>query len=262
VVKIIYEPLVVSLKVRTPVALGRGKPAFPFHFDSLVVALLARRKKKGADLYVGDYDPLKDPFAPGVSSEVPLAVSGRHSPVYQASAAFCAGGEAHLLSVYCLKSAPGVPVLASGHGRRRYEVLLSGKDESSRGGWVNTQLKEMAGFIPAREISFWCVGDREALADLLSDLVGIGACKQIGYGEVLTVKVEPVPKADPKTTGLVMEIKDVGIVPMRMLPVADWPNGEKYGWRMTAACVRPPYWHPANKEFCWEPARQFWLPVT
>lgn len=261
-VKIAYEPLLVTLEVRTPVALSRGRLAFPFHFDSLVVALLARRRKKGADLYVGDYDPLKDPFAPGASSEVPLAVAGRRSPVYQASAAFWAGGNAHPVSIYCLKSAPGVSVLASGYGRRRYEVLLSGSDDSSRGGWANAQMKEMVGILPAGEISFWCVGDREALTDLLSDLAGIGVCKQIGYGEVLAVKVRPEPGADPKTTGLVVKVKGKGVVPVRMLPVVDWPDGEKYGWKMAAACVRPPYWHPENKEFCWVPDRRFWPPAV
>lgn len=247
--------MAVSLKVRTPVVLGRNKPAFPFHLDGLVVALLARRKKKGSDLYVGEYDPSKDPFAPGASSEVPLAVSGERSPVYQASAA--SYKEVQVLTVYCLKSAPSMAVLASGHGRKRYEALIGGK----RGGWSNAQLKEMASILPVREIVFWCMGDKEALADILSDLVGIGICRQIGYGEVLAVKVSPDPEADPKTVGLVARARNGRLVPMRMLPAADWPDGEKHGWKIMAACVRPPYWHPANKEFCWGPARKFWPPV-
>lgn len=218
---------------------------YPLHLDAIVISALAWRQGS-VGVWTGEFDPADDPYAPGRNPGVPLAVAERNGVrVYQASAALVPD-RAFPLRVF------RSPVL-----KRSPDPGASGAD-----GWKKAYLEgRFCMWVPRLE--FWCVGDPAGLREVLAGVRAIGSGRNAGFGQVARTEVQPAAGADPATWG----VFDRQGRPVRMVPVAFCPEGEGRGWRKVAAAARPPYWHPANRELCWAPARPtapdvaaFWIP--
>lgn len=235
-----FQPLIVRITVLTGILVPLRRQPYPIHFDALVISLLAARNKQGIVL---DYDPAKDPYAPGgrLAGTVPLAASGSKSPVYQASVAFV--GKASSGWHSWIKRPPTQDMYEPNQ-----TFSPSGDGSGPRRGWLEAQ----EAVYPLR-LSFFCVGDKDALEDILADLRGVGVMRRSGLGEVVRCDViapSNLPADFAANCGLIWD----GL-PARELPLADWPEGmpATAGWTWGVAAVRPPYWVPHNKERCWLP---------
>lgn len=94
-------------------------------------------------------------------------------------------------------------------------------------------------------LTWYAVGDRDAVADLLAGVYSIGKKTAMGYGALVDgFAVEPWPE-DVSCT------RDGHA--MRALPLADAPatvdHLAEYG-------IRAPYWHPAQRRLCAMPRLQ------
>jgi hypothetical protein len=240
-----YQPLRVRLFLSSPWALPYKKNPHPLHLDALLIAALTMKQGTYSKPFSTDsFDPSNDPYAPGVSSQVPLkAVERNGIRIYQASAAILSkssGPSPELCNVSWVKKPPADYLYAP----RQSEAWRKGLNGSYQ-------------CLSVLEIVFHCIGNREGIIKLLRIIRGIGAGRQAGLGQVAHFSVEEVQNADPATWGLLFK----GL-PARYLPVDFWPEGESLGWRKVAAAARPPYWHPALKTLCWAPGAAFSLPAA
>ena len=74
----------------------------------------------------------------------------------------------------------------------------------------------------------WCVGDADAVIDLMSRLRGVGKMVRNGYGLIQNVTVDPSEEAADKWRLRALPIDMDGVD-----GVADYPVQQ---------CLRPPYW--------------------
>lgn len=96
-------------------------------------------------------------------------------------------------------------------------------------------------YIVTPELTWYAMGEREAVASLLSGIVAIGKKRGSGYGQVVDWVVEDWPED--------LSCRDGRGRPMRSVPCQDGPY---------LAGVRPPSWHPANHVPCDRPPAGGW----
>jgi hypothetical protein len=250
------RPLEVWFRLASPLAYAYRRAPHPLHFDALVVALMAARD--GRVLGRG-YDPARDPYAPErwPGNGVPLAVAGSSRPVYCASAVELAPGpfdpDARAWDYWWVKPPSALPDVArfSDYGRTRGDVVRPGSGEFRA--WQDCQVAAVV-----RMVRFFCVGDPDALEDLLRPFAegrgALGTRRAAGLGEVVEHRIREAP-AD-------LSLVDASGRPARALPVEDWPEGWRRGWQRGWWASRPPYWAVENRSECWVPPVSRWYPTV
>jgi CRISPR type IV-associated protein Csf3 len=243
-----FEPLEIKIKILSPIVAPLRRQPHPLHLDALVISIMTARNKHHFPLLSGDTD-YEDPYAPenGHKQGVPFAVCGNNSPIYQASVAF-ADGDIAFDDYNWIKKAPDVSMQQLlGTKKRNPRYNQGGESSGKERAWMES----MKGVLPA-EIIFECVGDKQALTNILKDVRGLGVMRRIGLGEILAISITKSEKS----------IEDCGFIrdgqPARELPCCDWP--EQKGWNAVAATTRPPYWNPHNTEISWCPPLELTVP--
>jgi len=232
------EPLEILFRLFTPLAAPLRKQAYPVHLDALLIAIMSAREGR-------KYDPCEDdPYAPG-TGRVPLAVAGSKRPVYQASVGLVSGRQTEGSRYAFTRRAPSPELVLARETRSRKGATYT---TSASSGWRKAWSEAVATVTVAPTVAFRCVGNIDAVRSLLDRVAALGPFRRCGLGEVVEVTVRAVD-ADPATWGLVNEEG----VPMRELPVEDWPQPMSPGWIQGVAAARPPYWYPGNREVCWLP---------
>lgn len=94
----------------------------------------------------------------------------------------------------------------------------------------------------AKEVIWYCEGDRDAIHELLEGVAFIGKRRGSGYGEVRNWVIE-----DGDYDGI-LGFNDN---PMRPIPEALY-EGNKDALKIETAW-KPPYWEPTNKAICFAP---------
>ncbi|WP_054692417.1 hypothetical protein [Syntrophomonas palmitatica] len=232
-----FESLKITFDMFTPVAFPLKKQAYPIHLDALIISLMTSSKKQF-------YTPENDFYAPGNNNEVPLAVYGDKSPVYCASVAMA---EEFKIGTYGITKKPP----------RAEEMKLFKKGSSSfnpegDGAGIHRAWAETVPTVHPTQIWFECQGIKEELWKILTKVRRIGVFRRVGLGEVANIHIEP---CENTMAGLIYNDQ-----PARMLPVADWPQGEQKKWNKVVAATKAPYWFPGNKELCWAPPTETTIP--
>lgn len=227
-----YEPLRITFDMLSPVALPLKKQPYPMHLDSLVIGLMTASRKEIFDTIN------KDKYAPGQNPDVPLRVCGERSPVYCASVAMAS--DIHRGNYEICKKPPTDEEIRMFRPKENAVYKPAGEGSGIHRAWQ----EEVQTVLPT-QLVFECQGDKAALWDILTQVRRIGVFRRVGLGEVINIHIDPI---DDQMAGLLF-----GDQPARMLPVIDWPEGERNQWNKVAAGVRAPYWHPANRELCWAP---------
>lgn len=96
---------------------------------------------------------------------------------------------------------------------------------------------------PITTVRFYAVGDREALVDILSDLVTIGFKGAIGWGAVARIEVRPCARDHSIVSGNIA----MRPIPTRLL--AWWDDEAVLTWTV-------PYWDRRRAEPCAPPGAQ------
>lgn len=92
---------------------------------------------------------------------------------------------------------------------------------------------------PALAVAWWCVGERDALLELLQDAPAIGKKIAHGHGRVNRWSVGPI---DEDFSWFMPG--EGGPALMRPLPWGDWLPSGLTGYRRDFGSCVPPYWHP------------------
>ncbi len=219
-----FEPLEIRIELMTPIINPIRKQAHPIHLDALLIAVLAARQKATP---VRINRPETNLFTPerAIEARVPLAVVGDKRPIYQASVAFI-DGESEIGDYTFTKRSPSHEVASRINLKQWLETCPT----------IRTN------------ILFECVGDKEAISDILKDVRGVGTMRRVGFGEVIGFTVESSDK--PKNECGLFRYHD-RIIPARELPIIDWED--KANWDARAVVSRPPYWLREETEICWIP---------
>ncbi len=242
------KPLVVYLRLGSPMAYPYRKRAYPLHLDALVVALLAAREGR---LPGQRYDPAGDIYSPDrwPDNGVPLAVAGARRKVYRASALEFPADASWCWQYGWVKKLPDEDLARwADYGRRRVDACAPKKGEFRP--W-----RDHLCCAVAPVVRFFCVGDRGALEELLPLVEGggVGVRRSAGLGEVLEVGVEE--------SDFDWSLVDSGGRPARARPVEDGPDGEARGWQREWWASRSPYWAVANRGWCWVPPVDRYYPL-
>lgn len=96
-------------------------------------------------------------------------------------------------------------------------------------------------------VTWWCVGERDGIADLLASITHLGRKRAVGNGRVASWSVEP---CDAWADGFPVAHEGR---PLRNLP-ADWPGLAPTTERQWATLM-PPYWRRSAEVECCVPAR-------
>lgn len=237
------RPLEVKIEILTPVGSPLRRQAHPVHLDSLLIALMTIREKR-------KFDPESpDPFAPG-TGKVPLAVVGNKVPIYQSSVGYPGGNLPAEYGYFSFVKKPPNVELQILKARKPEKTKYYQSPSAGQGkGWMES----IPVVHPGRYLGFQCVGDKDAITEILDGLQSIGVMRRVGLGEVIKVSVVETDPADPSTWGLL----DNNKMPLRELPVVDWPDVSSDCAAGNVAAV-PPYWYPGNNTLCWLPKQHGW----
>lgn len=216
------QPLRLEWTLASPMVAG----AHPLHLDALVAYAVTQRAMQDGTAAGRSFDEL--------ASELPLQRAGEADEwCWQASALDIAAGP-YSMRLWTRKT--DEMDYARRMERQQIDVRLkfplkrfAGKIDTSRG-----IFKEHFKFFQVRQVhrvQAWCVGDAEALGELLDPAAGLvtalGAKVRMGFGRVLTFE---------------MHEDEEGLVQWRRR-VLPWPEAGSVPVRMA---VRPPYWHGDN----------------
>lgn len=237
------RPLEIKIEVLTPVGSPLRRQAHPLHLDSLLIAVMAGKEKSW-------FNPeIPDPFAPG-TGRVPLAVVGNKVPIYQSSVGFPGGKLPVEYGHFSFIKKPSDADLQILKAKKPEKAKYYQSPPAGQGkGWMES----IPVMHPGRYLSFQCVGDQEAITEILSGLQGIGVMRRVGLGEVIKVNVIEARTDNPLTWGLLDDNK----MPLRELPVIDWPDVSPDCAAGNVAAI-PPYWYPGNNTLCWLPKQHGW----
>ncbi|MEM0061525.1 MAG: hypothetical protein QW726_06325 [Fervidicoccaceae archaeon] len=210
------EPLKITVKLKTPIALG-----FPWiHFDALLAHLVVKINL-GEEYYaLPSKTPrffLSDPrLRKGIS--LPLKT---YKDVYVASVSII-DGEPTLFHYFKKGDFP----------------FPRGKIRRGSGFFKDFNLKTV--YIPAKTVVFYATGEKKEVEWIMRHLIAIGKERNIGFGFVKEVVVEEVEEE----YGL---IKD-GLC-MRPIPVRYLRYYEDTAW----LSYKPPYWAKETVDLCGVP---------
>lgn len=208
-------PLEVTAHLRGAICLSNG----PISFDGLLASLVAVR------------DGLPPAF--GAADVLPIEIPVQREPA----------GQFHLASVS--RCEPEAYELR--HVNRRFpiaEAMMLGSEKIRRIDLSAKATKSwrfpIATFHAVDDrVTWWCIGDRERIVELLKLCQYIGMKRAVGLGAVDRWTVEPVepwPGFPVLRDGL----------PLRSLPI-DWPGLSEDAER-GMACRTYPYWRRAHEE--------------
>lgn len=200
------EPLKITARLVSPVAV----PLFPLNLDGLLAAMVCERK--GLIAGVGDWQDV----------EVPIQLS--------------ACGRYHLASV----GHYSVTTAVKGFTQKRAPISEFGWFGSQKiksvlvSGGVNKACRIPQPRAVIDRMQWWCMGDREAVADLVGQVTHIGKKRSVGHGKVSEWTVESCRTWD----GFPVMRPDG--TPMRNLPMdtAGLGPGSAVGW----GPLSYPYW--------------------
>jgi len=96
--------------------------------------------------------------------------------------------------------------------------------------------------VSAPSISWYALGDKEKIHQLLSDVEFIGKRRASGYGQVKDLQIE-----EAELDGVVGHFGE----PLRPVPI-DLFNGDKASLKVDASW-KPAYWNPVNRAICFVP---------
>jgi len=209
-------PLRIHWKMLTPAILSDQ----PLHFDSLLAWAAAMRAED--DLY-----PIQDAI-----DDLPLQKDVRDSGwVWKAS---------HLEFKHLLCTQPMVyyraqdPELIADEKREIGGVDYGRKRVIDPNKGSNKRCVIYASMRYVSEAEAWCIGDKDAIKDLLSDIDNLGKLARLDYGRVLSVSVNEDKRA-------------FEFWKRRTLP---WPEPE---YARTVSVCTPPYWDRRKQTECWVP---------
>lgn len=103
--------------------------------------------------------------------------------------------------------------------------------------------KWTAPMLIAQQARAWCVGDPEAILDLLGDITHLGKLRRLDCGRIANVRVTPVTDPDDPRWQL------------RTLP--GQPDALP-GFQPAVCTLRAPYWDRAQMTDAWEPTAASW----
>lgn len=220
-----YKPLKITWTFREAVGLS----AHPIHLDALLAWASVKRSidAGNADLLPDEDGSTAKMFA--AQENLPLARTGTtwHASMLR----FTPLGESFLFPVtrkYPLHMfARNMGILFEGQPR---------KDAISDGSGI---YKGFDMRFPAQQMKCavaWCVGDKEAIQDLLRDVLSIGPRHQKGLGRVASVTVEDCP---------VNEIENWRV---RVLPVGSGLETDTIKYALAYGRAFPPYWDRVCQE--------------
>jgi len=231
------DNLLIVFKMKTPIVESYKRYPFPLHLDALLIRLLA-------DEHGTIFNPAipedKSPFSPkNPANIVPLAVVGKKSPVFKASAWLTVEEKVDEEQFIKKYAPPGIISSNPNKGVRYNPNEASGKNRV----W-NEKIK----IIATPFIFFECEGDREEITRILKKPFRIGKMRRVGFGEVESVVVF---SSNNPHAGIYLADGS----PARILPVEEFDPPNKENSSIISAVPRPPYWNLLDKELCWEPRR-------
>lgn len=210
-------PLQVTARIRGPIALPHG----PLALDALLAAQVALRERLPPPRHAADCEPI----------EIPV----EREP----------GGRFHLCSFsvskferydlrYVNRRSPIEQYQALGDRKVRRAQITAGPDKSYR-------IPLEVGYVVGDRLDWWCVGEADALRDMLRSVTHLGKRRAVGLGRVESWEVRG---CDPWGGFPVMAEGQ----PLRPLPT-DWP-----GLCAQAATeyrtLDYPYWDHTKEELC------------
>ena len=195
-IDVTFNPIVFPVKV---------KP-YPLMFDSILVRLVA-------GVMGGMITIVILTCTRGENDEVPLAACGIKQKFYMASAIEIPKEAAPMhTSVNIIKRVNWVE-------ENGFESLASWNVRTiSTGTGINRNYREVAPAILTPLVNFYCVGDKEKIEDLLSDLTCIGSKVSIGMGRIVKTSLSVISKD--------LSLIDVNGYPARPIPVSEHSGGE------------------------------------
>ncbi len=233
------KPLKITILLSSPIAFPIKVKPYPLMFDSILIELMAQR----AGRFDYDYNEY-DSYSPENNERgVPLAVGGTRKKFYRASAIEVPKAEHTSLSIVSRTDWPEEQEIEKCAKWKR-EVIYVGS------GLYRNSRELMPGII-APIVNFYCVGDKEKIEDLLSDLKAIGVKTAIGMGRVEKVVVKEIAED--------YSVIDKNGNPARPIPFDEHPG--RGGWLRDYCSYKPPYWLIDNKDMCWIPPMYRWYPL-
>lgn len=207
-------PLHVVAEMRT----GFTMPLTPVALDGLLAAVVAQRRGLVPPRVGSDCEPIEIPIQREPDGRFHLASFGQYE---------CDASEVR----YVNRRAPIEEYQARGVAKIRRVLLKGGVDKSYR-------IPHEITYAP--RIEWWCIGDRDAISDLLGDVSHLGKRRAVGRGRVERWSV------DPCETWPGFPVVRAGRA-LRTLP-ADWPGLASPRLRMSTLTY--PYWDYAAEEMC------------
>ena len=207
------ERLQITAHLRGPISL----PAGPMALDALLMAAVCAR----------DSIP---PILDGDPMEIPIPVE-RERGIYLASFSVAAF-ETHALR-YVNRRHPIEQEQTIGSPKTKRITLTTGPTKSYR---IPTE----TGHVEHDRLDWYCIGEREAIADLLALVLYLGKKRSVGNGAV--ARWTAAPHEGWPGFPVVRDGK-----PLRPLPL-DWP-GLVEPETATRGMV-PPYWHHSTRQLC------------
>lgn len=217
------QPLQITARLVSPLAV----PLFPVHLDALLAAMVCERR--GLIVGVGDWQDV----------EIPVARSscGRY---HLASAAHCVPLTS--LPGFTQKRAPISEFGWFGSPKVKSVLVSGGVNKACR-------IPQPRAVVDA--MRWWCVGDLDAVADLLAQVTHVGKKRSVGHGKVGSWTTLPCsnwpgfPVLRPDGT------------PMRILPLDTVGLGPAtaLGW----GPLTYPYWEQANAVQVAQPPDTAWM---
>lgn len=205
-------PLEVKATLSSPISLNR-----PIALDSLLASQVALRR----GLVALDADHLEN-------IEIPVQRS-KCWRFHLASVGTIVGDVEAGLVQYTNRRAPVDQYLAHGNEKIRRVQINLGANKSYR-------IPRAVDHIEAMQ--WWCIGDENDVADLLSTVTHLGKRRGVGLGRVTRWTVEPCEPWDGFPV-----VRDGA--PLRNLPL-DWPGLNNP--RVTMGVLSFPYWDRRNEE--------------
>lgn len=231
------EPLKLTWELCSPMVVGSN----PLHLDALLTYAVAqdhliRSEKRQPHETMLDF------------IDLPLDRATRDdSWCWKASALIAQNPGEHAMRFWTRKSDPYdyAERMNSAQIETRTKFPLAKHSYSQQFDVLRGKFKQMYKYYPVRDITTvqaWCIGDKEAIEDLLSPETGfityLGAKSRMGHGRIKSFDVVEDDSAADKWM-------------QRILP---W---EHPGYVQIEAAVRAPYWDVNNKQSAWVSADLF-----
>lgn len=214
-------PLCVTARVAGALAL----PNHPLALDALLASQVALREGLPAPRHAADCQPIEIPIQREPGGRFHLCSHAEYE------------WERHALR-HINRRAPVEQYQTIGRDKIRRVQITAGANKSYR-------IPMQTGHVVNDELRWWCVGDADAIRELLAGVVFLGKKRSVGLGKVAAWSVE----ACPTWAGFPV-VRDGK--PLRPLPT-DWPGLERP--RCGYANLTYPYWAHEREELLAVPGR-------